>query len=356
MTKPAALLRLSTEHDQAVWRAALAYHDVPSMTLPDDGRSLVEVLGSDSRYDPAGALVVDVPALLAIGHSAQRVAAQIRRMRPQLGLYARLPGRARVTAGQRAWARFHGFDDLLPGSSARHAAASLGAPLASVMQSLHPAEADAARLGVALGKLEIRAPGAGHAAIDRAFEARSETERAGIPLPALADSLRRFRVHGLADRTYRGQVYRQCFVASEAVQWLDREAGLGRELAVSAGRMLQGFGVIHHVVREREFADAMLYFRFDADAPGEEVELEPVANALRAADGVPLRDRVYLGRNYPRCFTGTEAVDWLVARLGVGVGHAEAIGQRLMDLGLLRHVADAHEFMDGGYFYAFRSF
>ena len=58
-----------------------------------------------------------------------------------------------------------------------------------------------------------------------------------------------------------------------------------------------------------------------------------MANALRAADGVPLRDRVYLGRSYPRCFTGTEAVDWITRRLGVGVGHAEAIGQRLMNLG-----------------------
>lgn len=54
-------------------------------------------------------------------------------------------------------------------------------------------------------------------------------------------------------------------------------------------------------------------------------------------------------------FVGSDAVDWLKSRHGLAVGEAEAIGQRLVDIGAIYHVADEHGFSDAGYYYRFRS-
>jgi hypothetical protein len=48
-------------------------------------------------------------------------------------------------------------------------------------------------------------------------------------------------------------------------------------------------------------------------------------------------------------------VDWLMARYRIPLGAAEAIGQRLLELGVFHHVTDEHGFVEGKFFYRFRA-
>jgi EAL domain-containing protein (putative c-di-GMP-specific phosphodiesterase class I) len=72
---------------------------------------------------------------------------------------------------------------------------------------------------------------------------------------------------------------------------------------------------------------------------------------MRAQGGLPIRDRVYKLRNYPQCFVGSQAVDWMVAQLGVSRAEALRQGRALVAVGLVQHVLDEHDFNDGDYFY-----
>jgi hypothetical protein len=75
---------------------------------------------------------------------------------------------------------------------------------------------------------------------------------------------------------------------------------------------------------------------------------------MQAPGGVPIQDRRHRLAVYPRCFVGSEAVDWLAGTAELTRGEAAALGQRLVDRGFVRHVLDEHGFRDGNFFYAFR--
>lgn len=171
----------------------------------------------------------------------------------------------------------------------------------------------------------------------------------------LFDEMRKSANMLLADRTYRGTTYRDCFIASDAVEVMGYRWGLARAEAVRLGVAWQDAGLLHHVVRQHTFADEPLFFRFGA-GPAQLAKLSPaqLLADMRGAQGVAIQDRRYLGRTYPACFIGREAVDWLRARHGLSVGEAESIGQRFLEKGRVRHVLDEHPFLDAGYFYRFR--
>lgn len=76
-----------------------------------------------------------------------------------------------------------------------------------------------------------------------------------------------------------------------------------------------------------------------------------LARRLAMPGGLDIRDRVYRLRVYPKCFSGREAVDWLVRDQGMARPHAVEVGRRLLALGLIRHVVDEHDFEDGELFY-----
>jgi hypothetical protein len=62
------------------------------------------------------------------------------------------------------------------------------------------------------------------------------------------------------------------------------------------------------------------------------------------------RDRLNL---YPVCFIGSEAVDWLVQRQNCTREEAIALGQLLIERGIIHHVSDEHPFQDDYHFYRF---
>jgi hypothetical protein len=85
-----------------------------------------------------------------------------------------------------------------------------------------------------------------------------------------------------------------------------------------------------------------------------EAELVALAEKMRGPMGVAVEDRRYLLSHYARCFVGSEAVDWLVDHAGLTRGEAVVLGQRLVELGRIRHVLGEHGFRDGHFFFRFR--
>jgi potassium-dependent mechanosensitive channel len=84
-----------------------------------------------------------------------------------------------------------------------------------------------------------------------------------------------------------------------------------------------------------------------------DADLVAVADRMRGKDGVDVRDRRHRLTVFARCFIGSEAVDWIVEHEDLSRGEATALGQRLLERGLFRHVRDEHDFRDGHFFYRF---
>ena len=67
----------------------------------------------------------------------------------------------------------------------------------------------------------------------------------------------------IQDRKYLLKTFKQCFVGSEAVDFLVKEGHAPtREDAVELGKALQAAGLFEHVTRDHIFADEYLFFRF----------------------------------------------------------------------------------------------
>jgi small-conductance mechanosensitive channel len=96
---------------------------------------------------------------------------------------------------------------------------------------------------------------------------------------------------------------------------------------------------------------------FDDDiesAPWTDEELGALVDRMRQPGGVVVADRRYLLTNYPSCFVGREAVDWMVHSLEVSRDDARVLGQMMLERGFIHHVLDEHDFKDGRFFYRFR--
>jgi hypothetical protein len=83
------------------------------------------------------------------------------------------------------------------------------------------------------------------------------------------------------------------------------------------------------------------------------VELKDLVREMRDIGGIKVKDRRYRLSVYPRCFVGSDAVDWLKKRFGISSEDAVKLGQRLIDEKLLHHVTDGHPFENGYFFYRF---
>lgn len=65
----------------------------------------------------------------------------------------------------------------------------------------------------------------------------------------------------IADRTYLGTVYRNCWVGSEAVDIIARQFGIARHEAHLVLHRLMQFGLFEHVVNEQPFIDGNFFYR-----------------------------------------------------------------------------------------------
>ena len=87
------------------------------------------------------------------------------------------------------------------------------------------------------------------------------------------------------------------------------------------------------------------------DSPVLDKRAQQLWHRMRTSGGLDVRDRIHRLRSYPSCFVGREAVDWLARHQNISRAEAVRLGQRLSALGLVRHVADEHDFKDAELFY-----
>ncbi|MEZ5726948.1 MAG: hypothetical protein R3E48_02450 [Burkholderiaceae bacterium] len=156
--------------------------------------------------------------------------------------------------------------------------------------------------------------------------------------------------------------HRQSLRGDRIVDWIERRLGIDRAEAYAIGRRLVARGYLVPIQGDHDFEDSPTLYRFDdpnpvagttAGEPASPVPIGELAARMRAAQGIRPRTHHYRFVRYPNCFTGRDAVEWIMAETGVGRAEAIAIGQHLLLRNQLRHVFDEHAFADAGLLYRF---
>ncbi|MEQ9672545.1 mechanosensitive ion channel domain-containing protein [Coleofasciculus sp. G2-EDA-02] len=81
-------------------------------------------------------------------------------------------------------------------------------------------------------------------------------------LEALVAAMRGADGVEIKDRRDRGNLYPQCFIGAEAVEWLAQRIQGSRQEAIGIGQMLIDSGIIHHVMDDYPFQDNYSFYRF----------------------------------------------------------------------------------------------
>lgn len=258
---------------------------------------------------------------------------------------------ARAHTWQSRVLAFAGFARLPFANEVDLAQALTGNPLLPRPESAPAAFAGAVAGPVGLDKVDsgrlerhLRVVGNGNS-VDGDTRIRQKT---GIGAGELAGELAAAGLVG--DRRYRLKKYPECLVGSDAVAWLCRRFALQGEDAVALGEALVQAGYLHHVVKQQPFADAGFFYRVAAPGRFDAVSLDDTFTLLRDTRGL-IADRAWRGTNFPQCMVGSEAIDLIAEHFRLGRAEATLLGQSLLDLGMLRHVADEHPFADDFLFY-----
>jgi hypothetical protein len=339
MTSRSIALALASPEDEALWRTLLESQGMATLPL-------------DATLRHCRALVADVAVLARRGLSPAEAARWIRSSHPDVRLIVRLPQRAGFTPSERAWARAAGIDSLLPGGTVAAWQESIRPMVERILAAAGQPALDDTALERAVRDLLKRGmeprPCAAKDIYADAFALRSQ----GIDAMALCEAMQQPGAVASTDRQWHGKRYRDCFVASEALDWLESRQGLRRASAGIVCRFLWRTARIHHVVRDAAFADEHLFFRFAGTrAHWARTDLTRLDTEMHGANGLDVRDRAWRGRTFPRCFVGEEAVEWIMRAAGLSFGAAESAGQSLLELGVLAHVTGEHGFIGDHYFY-----
>ncbi|MBW4489766.1 MAG: mechanosensitive ion channel [Trichocoleus desertorum ATA4-8-CV12] len=87
--------------------------------------------------------------------------------------------------------------------------------------------------------------------------------------------------------------------------------------------------------------------------PETDTFLDALITTMRGPAGLKIQDRRYRMNLYPACFTGAEAVEWLVQTQNCTRESAIQLGQSLIEQGVIHHVLEDRPFEDGYVFYRF---
>lgn len=326
----------------ALLRAASDAFECTLDAFPD-ANALTRKLEKPDNGNPV-VVVIELAALAAAGARLVNVCTQVRRLYPatKIGLIA--SATHHIDDAAKLWATEAGADVIVGQINPWRWAATGQTLLAALLNDPEAVAASSRRVAPYL-----RAAAHGAATnVDARLVAAAEAD--GIDLPALAFRMQRSGGVDIKDRRFRLRIYPECFVATEAVTWLERALRVKRDKAVAIGEALQAAGLIYHVAKEQPFADETLFFRV-AQLPTQWV-IERFYSLIRGDAGFAVANRNYLGNTYDACFVGTEAVEWIQAQ-GHTVNEAISMGQRLIDLSLAHHVLDEHPFKNEKLYYRF---
>ncbi|XP_053290913.1 DEP domain-containing mTOR-interacting protein isoform X1 [Pleuronectes platessa] len=177
----------------------------------------------------------------------------------------------------------------------------------------------------------------------------------------------RLRLHDgkqIKERRYHLRTYPNCFVAQELIDWLvSHKEAPDRATAVCLMQHLMDHDIVHHACDKRSvFKDAKLLYRFRKDDGTIPFNLEVkifmrgqrLYEHLIGEKNSLLQLREEHGVAYQRAFPGCQLIDWLLQN-----GEAESrrrgveLCRALQEHGIIRHVANKHDFFDSGVLYQF---
>lgn len=347
-----ALLALDSPAVEALLSAALAAHDIAVSDVPPSAHLETQITLC-AAADPEPPLCVIDLAVLAQLHTGVASFCAWRSARcPAARMVLMCADRHFIRPEERAWARSHGALDLLPGCHAQEWQQTLLPGLRVLLDALGIGSVDEPRTAAAMKSLpkSLRSAGAYPAAWARLAALR----QIGIEPARFIEEMRGSDGPVVKDRVYHLKKYEECFVGSEAVEWIVRKTGVERERAVAIGQCLLDLGYLYHVVRGEPFRDGFYFYRFAAETERlATLDLTGLLSRFRSPGGVVIQDRKYHAVTYPACFTGEEAVAWLMGAEGLTHNEAMTLGQRLMDLHVFHHVTNEHPFQDGHFYYRF---
>jgi Domain found in Dishevelled, Egl-10, and Pleckstrin (DEP) len=158
----------------------------------------------------------------------------------------------------------------------------------------------------------------------------------------------------ISDHSYRLKKYRQCFLGTEGITWLNAQYKISETQSVALGTALQELGLLYHVSHEQAFANEDFFYRLATSKSVDALPIQQVLHSLTFAQGVEVADRKYLGKTYEQCFIGSQAIDHLVNKWSLDRLDAWVVLHSFEQLGLLEHVTQEHGFVDGNFFYRFK--
>ncbi|MEM8612961.1 MAG: hypothetical protein AAGF93_13155 [Cyanobacteria bacterium P01_H01_bin.105] len=82
-------------------------------------------------------------------------------------------------------------------------------------------------------------------------------------------------------------------------------------------------------------------------------DLNQLVVKMQGAGGIAIEDRRYNFKTYPKCFVGSEVVQWLMANVSLTQTEAIRVGQRMLQKGIIQHVVNEQDFKDDYLFYRF---
>ena len=339
----AAMLDLPPEAGRSALGAGLRLMGVHPGNLPIDRRGRDTVLRRLGDH-PATVVFIDIsrggastpPTLPELDAVLPRDASRQRVFLTRLAS-------GHVSDADRGWVKSLAFADLLPEFDALDCEGSLRIALDTVARvlSLPPlAPADLARHARLMNQ-------------ERDAATPRSTIRALTGLSAEGFAALLQRSLDIGDRSYHLQNYPQCFVGSRAVGWIVRQFHRSPAEAVALGQALGVLGLLVHVSHDHPFLDDHLFYRLAVSEAADRLELATAFDTVRGTNGVQVNDRSHLGKRYTACWVGAEAVDCLCAQFDLARHDAWLALHRLMQFGLIEHVAHARPFIDGAFFYRF---
>ena len=340
---PTAMLDLPPGPGLSALRAGLMAMRVLPVGLPTDRHGRGAVLGKLDAH-PGTVVFIDIshsatssaPTLLELDAAVPRDSTRARIF------LTRLAG-GHVSAGDRRWVRALGFADLLPEFDALDCEGHLRDALDAVASALSLACPTPAELTRYARVMNAERNASSPRAVIRSLT--------GLSAEAFADLLDRSLA--IEDRSFRLQTYPRCFVGSEAVAWMVRKLHRSDAEAVALGQALGTLGLLVHVTHDHPFLDDHLFYRLACSNGIDRLDLGSLFDDLSGPAGVPVADRTHLTKTYARCWVGLQAVDWLVRQHTLSRIDGWLVLHRLMQFGLIDHVAYARPFIDGAFFYRF---
>lgn len=337
-----ALLLTPGKNDNRAVRSALMAMKVMPVDLTIDKPGMFQLLETLQDMPHSMALIdLDAmqPAMPTVLALAEFLNESALRQRVVLTRHSFGP----VWASDRAWVKQLGFCSMYPEIDSASLVAESHDFLDHVAQITDVASINPNLLGKYFSAMQVRLDGHSPRGLIRKVT--------GVDAESLC-ALMASNVKSL-DRTYRLKSYPSCFLGSDAVTWLSTHFRMPRDMALEVGQALEKLGFVNHVVHEQAFADAPNFYRTAVSSSADRLDMGAVLAVMVSKKGVEVRNRSYLGKNYPACFVGSEAVSWVHQNYKVPRHSAEAFLNRLYGFRLIRHVTNEHKVQDGNFFYRF---